>query len=252
MEWYEKLYQNDYTGLCGFGDSAQTRKEAEFTAEALGLSSDSTLLDICCGFGRHAFEISHLTGCSVAGVDLSDEYLAAAKEKYKSDKIKYVKGDMRDFHVDGKFDTAVNLFTSFGFFDQDDENEKVIRQANLHLKKDGLFLLDIENKFNFIFNDVLKKEDKWQQLDSGKYCLMHNEYDIINEREIFLAKIVEQGKSDVNVGYNIRLYSLPELKVMLNRNGFDLVSFWGDFDKSAYTIYSRRLITLWKKVTDPA
>lgn len=247
MEWFEKLYAKDYINLCGFGSPEQTKTEAEFVVDVLGLSSESKLLDLCCGFGRHTYEISKLANCQIVGVDLSDDYLTIAREKYSAPNIKYVNGDMRDIQLEDKFNVVTNLFTSFEFFDSDVENEKVIQQANKVLKEGGLFLLDIENRFNFVLNDVLKKECEWKQLDDNKLCLIHNEYDVVNEREIFSAKIIEDGKAEISVGYNIRLYSLPELTSMFKRNGFELVDCWGDFDKRDYSIYSRRLITLAQK-----
>lgn len=247
MEWFKKLYTKDFINLCGFGSVEQTKTEAKFVADVLGLSSDSKLLDLCCGFGRHTFEISNLTNCQIVGLDLSDDYLAIAREKYSASNIKYVKGDMRDIQIESKFDAVTNLFTSFGFFENDVENEMVIQQANKVLNNGGLFLLDFENRFSFVLNDVLKKEYYWRQLDDNKFCLIYNNYDLINEREIFSARIIEDGKEKIKVGYNIRLYSLPELKNMLKRNGFELVEYWGDFDKSEYSINSRRLITLWRK-----
>lgn len=247
MEWFEKLYTKDHINLCGFSSAEQTRKEAIFVATVLGLNSDSTLLDLCCGFGRHAFEISNLVNCSIIGVDFSDDYLNIARENYSSVNIKYQKGDMRNLKLVDKFDAVTNLFTSFGFFDSEDENEKVMQQVNNCLKMNGFFLLDIENKFHFVSKDVMKERKYWKQLDENKYCLIRNSYDLANEREIFTAKIIEKGKKDINVEYNIRLYSLPELVKIFTRYGFILIDYWGDFDKSSYSIHSRRLITLAQK-----
>jgi ubiquinone/menaquinone biosynthesis C-methylase UbiE len=249
MEWFETLYKEDYLKLCGFGSLEQTIKEAEFIVNVLKLDSNSRVLDLCCGFGRHTHEISNLINCQIVGIDLSDEYLSIARKKYSAPNIKYLKGDMRNIQIKEQFDAVTNLFTSFGFFESDEDNEKVIQQVNKSLKNGGLFLLDIENKFNFVLNDVLKKEYHWQQIDNHKYCFIFNEYDLANEREIFNAKIIESDKEEINVGYNIRLYSLPELKSLFKRNGLELINFWGDFDKSEYSIHSRRLITLAKKTT---
>ena len=250
MEWYKELYTEAYIDLCGFGSPEQTEIEARFIVDVLGLNSDSRILDLCCGFGRHTFEIANLAGCRIVGFDLSEDYLTIAREKYSADNIEYVKGDMRNIQLEDQFDAVTDLFTSFGFFEKDEDNEKVIRQVNGSLKKDGLFLLDIENKFSFVLNDVLKKERYWRKMDDDRYCLIHNQYDIANEREVFSARILEEERNDICVGYNISLYSLPELKSMLRRNGFELVNYWGDFDKSEYSINSRRLITMARKIGD--
>lgn len=250
MDWFEKLYTKDYIQLCGFGSPEQTAIEAAFLVDVLRLSSDSRLLDICCGFGRHTFAISNLAHCQIVGIDLSDEYLTIAKEQYSSPNITYLKKDMRDLQLERRFDAATNVFTSFGFFEHDEENEQVMQEANKALKQGGLFLVDIENKFNFVLNDVLKKEYYWEQIDEHTYCVIHNTYDVVHEREIFSATIVEDGKDAIRVGYNIRLYSLPELTSMLERNGFELLNVWGDFDKRNYSLHSRRLITLAQKTRD--
>ena len=218
MEWFEKLYTKDYINLCGFGSPEQTHIEAKFIVDVLNLSSNSKLLDICCGFGRHTFEISNLVKCQIVGIDLSDEYLTIAREKYSAPNIQYVRGDMRDIQMENCFDAVTNLFTSFGFFKKDEENERVIQEANKSLKEGGLFLLDYENKFYFVLNDVLKREYYWQKIDDNKYCITQNKYDIVFEREIFSAKIIEDGKDEISVGYNIRLYSLPELTNIVDSN----------------------------------
>jgi len=250
MEWYEKLYIKDHISLCGFASPEQTSIEAKFVVEVLKLNSSSRLLELCCGFGRHAFEISKLANCQIVGLDLSDDFLSMAKENYSSPNIQYFKGDMRHIQLNDHFDAVTNLFTSFGFFECEEDNEKVIIEVNRILKENGLFLLDYENKFNFVLNDVLQKKHHWEKIGDNKYCLIKNEYDIINEREMFSAKIIEKGKKEVNIGYNIRLYSLPELQNMLIRNGFEILNIWGDFDKSKYSINSRRLITLSRKIKD--
>ena len=248
MEWYEKLYTKEYINLCGFAIPEQTKIEANFVADVLELNSQSALLDLCCGFGRHTFEIAKRINCRIVGLDLSDDYLDLARKKYSSPFIQYVKGDMRDIKLNLQFDAVMNLFTSFGFFPSDEENEKVIKEVNKVLKEKGLFLLDYENKFHFVFNDVLKKGHHWEKLGKNKYCIIKNEYDMVKEREIFSAKIIKKGKDEVNISYNIRLYSLPELQNMLERNGFEIINCWGDFDKTDYSVKSRRLITLSRKI----
>lgn len=248
MEWYESLYTTDFAELCGFGDSEQSESEAVFVADVLDLTPESRLLDLCCGYGRHSFAIAEKSGCSVTGLDLSAEFIEVANEKYASPLTDYVRGDMREIPYSEQFDSVTNLFTSFGFFPDDEENEQVLTQVNRALKPNGMFLLDYENKFNFVINDVLKGGRSWRRVDENTVCLISNVYDVMNEREVFSATIKAEGRDDVTVGYDIRLYSLPELKRMLTRNGFELVQVWGDFDKSEYSVHSRRLITLSRKV----
>jgi ubiquinone/menaquinone biosynthesis C-methylase UbiE len=248
MEWFEKLYTKDYIDLCGFGSPEQTKIEAQFIVDVLNLKPESHLLDLCCGFGRHTREISQKVSCQITGTDLSDEYLTLARKNYSAENITYVKGDMRHVNIKNRFDAVTIMFTSFGFFESDEQNERVLGEVNKALKNGGYFLMDNENRFNFVLNDVVKSETSWEKLGNNKYCLIKNEYDIVSEREIFKAQIMEENRIVTSVEYNIRLYSLPELKNMLKRNGFELINVWGDFDKREYSLHSRRLIILARKI----
>jgi ubiquinone/menaquinone biosynthesis C-methylase UbiE len=248
MEWYENFYTKAFIELCGFATPEQTQREAAFVVKVLNITSETKLLDLCCGYGRHAYEIAKLSHCNIIGVDWSNEYLAMAKEHYSTPEITYRKGDMRDLPFDGEFDAVINLFTSFGFFDTDVKNEQVIQEVCQALKPGGLFLLDYENKFWFVHNDVQRKQRFWQKKDSDTYHLIENTYDVMNEREVYAVTILQRGTVVDQVGYSIRLYSLPELRAILNRQGFELVHVWGDYEGNSYSVDSKRLITLSRKV----
>lgn len=248
MQWFEKLYTKDFIELCGFADPEQTKREARFVVNALQLSATTTLLDLCCGFGRHSYKIATMSKCAVTALDLSDDYLTIARQQHGAKNIEYVKGDMREIPFTNYFDAVTNLFTSFGFFETDEENEHVLKEVHKALKPGGQFLLDYENKFYFVQHDVLPKHRYWQQKDKNSYYLIENDYDVINEREVYHVNIMKDGKLVDRVGYDIRLYSLPELRTMLTRNGFELVNYWGDYEGNAYSVLSKRLITLSKKV----
>jgi len=248
MEWFRQLYTNDFIEVVGFPSPEQTDLETTFVRQVLKLPPHSKILDLCCGYGRHTYSLSKAGDYKMTGVDLSDDYLKIAKSKFSASNIDYFKGDMRNLSFEDCFDAVINLFTSFGFFDSDDENEKVLKEINKVLKKNGLFLLDYENKFFFVFNDVFKKETYWKEMGDNCYYLCESSYDIINEREIFKAQLIKNGKIEATTGYNIRLYSFPEIKRMLIRNGFEIKQVWGDYLSNPYSVKSKRLIILSKKV----
>ncbi|PLX21623.1 MAG: hypothetical protein C0597_03095, partial [Marinilabiliales bacterium] len=143
---------------------------------------------------------------------------------------------------------VVNLFTSFGFFDKEEENIQVIKEIHKVLKPGGKFLLDFENKFFFVYNDVFKHEKEWKEVDEMTKILLENKYDVINEREIFSAKFYVNEELVDEVGYNIRLYSYPEIKRILEDNGFEILNHWGDYSSNVFSVKSKRLIILAQKV----
>jgi SAM-dependent methyltransferase len=157
---------------------------------------------------------------------------------------------MRNIGFEKRFDVILNLFTSFGYFAEDDENEKVLTGINRALKPEGRFLLDYENKFFFYRNDVLSKRKTWKKIDDNTFHLIENEFDVFTEREILRVGVYKNGTLTDTVGYNIRLYSYPEITNMLAANGLEIVDTWGDYKGNPYSADSRRLIVLSKKIKD--
>lgn len=248
MLWYEQFYSKDFMDVVGFASEEKTEQEVRFVIEALNCPKGSKILDLCCGYGRHSYLLAKSGGCDVTGFDLSDDYLKIARDRYSAPNLTFMKGDMREIPFENHFDAVVNLFTSFGYFESDGENEAVILQVNKALRVGGLFLLDYENKFYFVYNDVFQKESIRQKVGDDAFYLFENSYDVMKEREIFKATFIEKGEVKRSSGYDIRLYSYPELSKMLLRNGFEILKVWGDFQGNPYSVKSRRLITLSKKV----
>ena len=171
----------------------------------LELKDDSKLLDLCCGYGKHAHAIATNTKLNVTGIDLSEDYIKLAKVRYSAPNARFEIGDMRDIPYENYFDAVVNLFTSFGFFEKEEENIQVIKEIYKALKPGGKLLLDFENKFFFVYNDVFNHEKEWKEVNEKTKILLENKYDVIKEREIFLAKFYVNEEICDEVGYNIRL-----------------------------------------------
>jgi SAM-dependent methyltransferase len=101
------------------------------------------VLDLACGKGRHSAELSKF-GLDVTGVDLSACSIREAKS-LEHEHLRFDVQDMRELHFDRPFDCIFNLFTSFGYFECDRENAKVLAQVHQHLAPNGLFVLDYFN-----------------------------------------------------------------------------------------------------------
>jgi ubiquinone/menaquinone biosynthesis C-methylase UbiE len=230
--------------VVGFASPQQTDAEVKFVRDALNCPENSKILDLCCGYGRHTYLLAKNYNYYMSGLDLSQDYLDIARKNFSHSHVKYIKGDMRCIPYEGYFDAVINLFTSFGFFEKDDENEAVINQVYKALKPEGLFLLDYENKFYFVYNNVFRQEKYWQKVSEDKYLLFENEFDVENEREVFKVHILERGVLKETSGYNIRLYSFPEIKQMLTANGLEIIKTWGDYQGNPYSTHSKRIIIL--------
>jgi len=126
----------------------RTKKEVEFLMRELKLQPPMSILDLACGYGRHANRLAEI-GYDVTGVDLTPGFLEItrkeAEEMRVSDKVKYILGDMRKISFKEEFDRAFLLFVSFGYF-TDEENLLVLKNVNRALKPGGLFCFDISNR----------------------------------------------------------------------------------------------------------
>jgi len=133
-KYYHTLYKNrDY-------------KEAQLFMQnliaILNLKKGSKLLDLGCGKGRHAIYLNTL-GFDVTGADLSANSITYAKQ-FENEMLHFYEHDMRvEFH--SKFDAILNLFTSFGFFEEDAEDILVLKNIKKGLNKNGVAVIDFMN-----------------------------------------------------------------------------------------------------------
>jgi hypothetical protein len=97
-------------------------------------------------------------------------------------------------------------------------------------------------------NEVMKKKRSWYNTKHHQLYLIENEYDFLKEREIVTFRQYRDGFVVREYRYNIRLFSFPELEKMLQKNGFEILEVWGDFNGEPLSVESKRVITLSKKM----
>lgn len=142
--WYESWFDSTYYHLL-----YQHRDETEaenFLSQLLNrihLPVPSRVLDLACGKGRHSRYL-HQCGHEVTGVDLSPENIRFCQQ-FEQDRLRFFEHDMRKVVAVNYFDAIFNLFTSFGYFSRQSENERVIHSAASALRRGGYFILDFFN-----------------------------------------------------------------------------------------------------------
>lgn len=152
QQWFDSRY---YHLLYQDRDDGEARYFLGNLFTYLALPTAARLLDMACGSGRHGECLANL-GYQVVGFDIAEAQIKEAKAK-ENEKLCFYQHDMRKpFHL-GKFDTILNLFTSFGYFENDKENQDVINNVNAALEVGGLFVLDFMN-VNYVLNNLKPKE----------------------------------------------------------------------------------------------
>jgi len=242
MNWYEKWFGKEYVLVYQHRNESEAKQQVDFLLNHINISKDAKILDLCCGNGRHAIELKKL-GYDVLGVDLSSELLDVARLKASESNLdlKLYKCDMREIPYENEFDLIVQFFTSFGYFETDDENLRVLSAISKALKKDGQFMIDYMNP-DYVTSNLVEKDEK----------KISDEISIIQERWIENSRINKKItiiKNGETLFYNesVRMYSLQEIKDMLNNVGLILNETYGNFDGSEYNEDSMRMILIGSK-----
>ncbi len=253
-DWYKNWFNNkEYLELYRHRNTADAKLVAKLLMKSVPISKGSKVLDLACGNGRHSVIIAS-KGLNVLGIDLSPFLISEAKKKLRSDYSKFKNSlrfeirDMRKIGHKREFDLVVNLFSSFGYFDNDSENRRVISEVSGSLKNGGHFFFDFLNESyvrrNLVPIDMIKRNRKV----------------IIQVREItggFVKKNIviirnSSGKAypEINVFHeNIRLFTFDELKKMFAHCGLRIIKTFGDYFGTRFTkTSSERLIILARKI----
>ncbi len=157
--WWKDIFNEIYlSSFISLYTSRQTKQEVNFIIKILKLENKNHILDVACGNGRHSIELAS-RGFFVTGIDYSDVLLREAKKQAKKLKIKinFLRQDIRKLKLNKKFEAAIMLGNSFGYFN-DTDNRKVIKNISAVLKKDSIFILDLPNTEGMLRN--IKKRSK--------------------------------------------------------------------------------------------
>ena len=221
---------------------AETEEEVAFIVDVLDLQPGAVVLDLCCGQGRHG-QLLAAQGVKVIGVD-SSEFLLKNVAKSAAH-LHVVKGDMRHIPIQGGCDVAINLYTSFGFFEEED-NRRVLREVASTLKPGGKFLLDYWNPYAVL---QLNHTRNWWWVSDALLALAVVEYDAAAGYLSDYRTIVELSTGEVRDLVNrVRFYFPMELQSLLAEVNLKVCALYGDFDHSPFTLESRRMITIAEKV----
>ncbi len=221
--WWEELFGDDFIRTMAKITDAQIYGECDFIEDSLGVAKGAMVLDLGCGTGRHAIELTR-RGYQVVGYDLSLPMLArAADEAQERDqKLNFLQGDMRDMTFEDTFDGIYCWNTSFGFFEEE-KNAQVITRVHKALRMGGQFLLDVVNR-DFLIRQAPSLA--WFEGD-GCICMDEMQIDWITSRmRVKRTMMMDDGRSK-EIEYSVRVYSLHELGKILHDHGFRVAEVSG-------------------------
>lgn len=242
-EWFKDWFNTqEYINLYKHRNEDEAEQHIKLILDNVETFAGYRVLDMACGAGRHSILLAK-KGLIVTAVDLSDNLLSIAKKTADEEnlKIEFVKSDIREFNTNLDFDLVVNLFTSFGYFESDEENYSVLRKAYDLTLPGGYFVLDFFNS-SYLTNNLIKFSE--EKLDDA---IIHQHREIKNNRINKKIVITKNGQIKSFLE-SVRMFTKDELEYSLTKIGFDIHKTFGDFLGNEFdNIISPRLILICKK-----
>lgn len=226
-------------------NTKRTAQEVDFLEKILGLKAGTKILDCPCGHGRHSIELAK-RGYTVTGQDLNGFFLneAEAGADTMGVSVRWVKGDMRTINFKDEFDVALNLFTSFGYLESDDENQKALQAAVDALKKGGLFVLDVANRDHIV---RMYHEQFSETLPDGSEIITKNHFDHLAGRNVETRIRSWANGEQETFSFFVRMYTPAELATMFRDAGLTISATFGNYLGDPLSFDSERCIFVGKK-----
>jgi len=251
-DWYLKSFGDDFARI--YRHKNETAKEEVAAVlryaqlpEKIEDASAITVLDLGCGWGRHALEFA-ARGYDVTGIDTSDVLLQIARKNAEKAglKLRLINADMRSFSLPYKVRLAVNLWTSFGYFSDDEENQAVLKNVWNVLEPGGIFILDLDNLPYFLRTTGAKVITVNSSDGKPIEALKTEDYEPDRSRRVVKYRFLDPNKAAgmEDVYLECRLYQYEDIKQALKEAGFRVNSIqkWGDFHGGTLTENSPRMI----------
>lgn len=236
----EELWELAAPAVFAADRTTDARRDVDAVMRLLALQRGARVLDMCAGQGRHAIELAQ-RGMRVTAVDRSRTYLDVARESARAAgvELELVREDMRRFVAPQTFDAALNLYTSFGYFDGEEENRRVASNMRASLVPGGGAVFELRGK------EVLAaKGATLSWTEAGGVLLLEEprvgpDWEWVEYRFV----LVREG---VTRRYRVRhrLYSGVELRMTLHAAGFVDVTLYGGFDGRPYDDHAELLVAV--------
>ena len=245
MNWYSNpaFWSLFYEGMFTAESFETARTQIDGIKHLTG-TDNGAILDLCCGPGRHSIPFAQ-DGFDVTAVDLDAFLLNKAEEYATREKvaIEFVNADMRDFKRSASFDLIVSMFSSFGYFENPEEDIKVLENSYDSLKPGGKFLLDVRGKE---IHAMQNPETLSDEMPNGDLIIQKMSVDD-GWAGTKTTWIYIQGEHAQSFEVTMNLYSGVEMKALLNKAGFSNVRMYGSLEGIPYNHRAQRLIAVGTK-----
>ncbi len=239
-EWFVNWFDSEYYPMLYMHrDDAEADLFLENLQKYLQLPEGAKVLDLACGRGRHSRKLASMN-YQVTGLDISAESIADAVKLTSGNNPEYAVHDMRTPFGKNRYDAVLNLFTSFGYFDNTDENKQVLENIFSSLITNGILVLDFFNSSQVLKNLVQNEIQQRNQVVFNITRTIENG---------FVIKTIEIKDGDHSESHTerVQLFNKQQLTDMLHNAGFVVNHFFGDYGLSPYKETDARVILTARK-----
>ena len=238
-QWYTSWFNTPYYHiLYKDRDYNEAQRFMDKLTTFLELDKESHIMDLACGKGRHSIYLNKI-GFEVTGVDLSEESISYARQ-FENDRLHFDIHDMcLPYHR--QFDAVFNLFTSFGYFDNEKDNLRTIKAIRSNLNASGVAVIDFMN-VEYVVSRLVEENSK--EVDG---ILFHMKRTFDNGYIIKTISFEDKGKNFI-FKERVKAFSLDDFNFMFRQAGVKLVNIFGNYQLHPYDVHnSERLILVFKK-----
>lgn len=237
-EWFTSWFDTPFYHIL-YKDRDDTEAHAfmDTLTNYLNIPEDGTILDLACGKGRHAVYLNKLN-YNVTGVDLSENSIKHAKQ-FENDTLAFDVHNMcNPYHK--KFDTVFNLFTSFGYFDNDIDNLNTIKAIKANLNETGFGVIDFMNS-EYVINNLVPEEIK--TVDNIDFHIKR----YVEDNYIIKDISFKANNDDYNFQERVRAFTLKDFEALFEKANVYLLDIFGDYKLNKFkTDTSERLVLIFK------
>jgi len=240
--WFKNWFNSPYYHQLYFNrDKTEAAEFINKLITYLNPPSDSKMLDVACGKGRHSIQLAE-KGFDVTGIDLSEDSIREAL-KSEADNLHFYQHDMRLPFWINYFDYAFNFFTSFGYFKTQREHDNSIRTISQALKNNGMLVLDYLN-VHYAEDNLVHQSEK--QMEDVNFIITK----WFDEDYFYKKIIVEDESMEEPIEYTEKVakFSLGDFTEMFAYQGLQIQEVFGDYHFQNYDVRkSPRLIMIARK-----
>ena len=236
VNWFDSPY---YHALYKNRDEKEAQVFIDNLVHHLQIKKGSKLIDIACGKGRHATYFNSL-GLDVVGVDLSPNSIASATKNANAT-LQFSVHDMREVYQENSFDVVTNLFTSFGYFEENTDEQKAINAMASNLKSEGVLIIDFMNVKKVITNLVASEQ---KTIDGITFDISRK----IEAGHIIKYIQITDGAIKQHFQEKVKAITLANYSEFITTAGLKIIDIFGNYKlKDFNAITSDRLILICKK-----